>query len=87
MSGKGLIGISCQIHLWVTDDPLLDQNLNYSGSEGKETAHSAGDAGSIPGLGRSTGEGNGYALQSSCLENPWTEKPGGLQSMQLQSQK
>ena len=30
----------------------------------------AGDAGSIPGLGRSPGEGNGYPLQYSCLENP-----------------
>ena len=30
----------------------------------------AGDAGSIPGLGRSSGEGNGYPFQYSCLENP-----------------
>ena len=30
----------------------------------------AGDAGSIPGLGRSPGEGNGYPLQYACLENP-----------------
>ena len=30
----------------------------------------AGDAGSIPGLGRSPGEGNGNPLQYSCLENP-----------------
>ena len=30
----------------------------------------AGDAGLIPGLGRSPGEGNGNALQYSCLENP-----------------
>ena len=28
-----------------------------------------------------TGEGNGTPLQYSCLENPWTEEPGGLQSM------
>ena len=27
------------------------------------------------------GEGNGTPLQYSCLENPWTEEPGGLQSM------
>ena len=31
---------------------------------------SAGDLGSIPGLGRSLREGNGYPLQYSCLENP-----------------
>ena len=30
----------------------------------------AGDLGSIPGLGRPSGEGNGYPLQYSCLENP-----------------
>ena len=34
----------------------------------KEFACSAGDPGSIPGLGRSPGEGNGYSLQYSCLE-------------------
>ena len=39
-------------------------------SEGKETARSAGGSGSIPGLGRSPGEGNGNPLQCSCLENP-----------------
>ena len=40
------------------------------GSEVKASASSAGDPGSIPGLGRSPGEGNGNPLQYSCLENP-----------------
>ena len=40
------------------------------GSAGKESASSAGDLGSIPVSGRSPGEGNGYPLQHSCLENP-----------------
>ena len=40
------------------------------GSYGKASACSAGDLGSIPGLGRSPGEGNGNPLQYSCLENP-----------------
>ena len=40
-----------------------------SGSDSKETACNAGDMGSIPGLGRSPGEGNGNPLQYSCLEN------------------
>ena len=35
----------------------------------KESAYSAGDPGSIPGLGRSPGEGNGDPLQYPCLEN------------------
>ena len=38
----------------------------------------AGDAGSIPGSGRSHGERNGNPIQYSCLEIPWTEEPGGL---------
>ena len=37
---------------------------------GKESAYNAGDLGSIPGLGRSLGEGNGNPFQYSCLENP-----------------
>ena len=40
------------------------------GSAGKESTCSAGDLGSIPGLGRAPGEGNGYPLQYSGLENP-----------------
>ena len=39
-------------------------------SVSKESACNAGDPGSIPGLGRSPGEGNGNPLQHSCLENP-----------------
>ena len=40
------------------------------GSDGKESACNAEDPDSIPGLGRSPGEGNGNPLQYSCLENP-----------------
>ena len=40
------------------------------GSEVKASASNAGDPGSISGLGRSPGEGNGNPLQYSCLENP-----------------
>ena len=41
-----------------------------SGSDGKESACSVGPLGSIPGLGRSLGEGHGNPIQYSCLENP-----------------
>ena len=41
-----------------------------NGSDGKESACSAGDLGSIPGSGRVPGEGNGNPLQCSCLKNP-----------------
>ena len=43
------------------------------GSDRKESSHNAGDPGSIPGLGRSPGEGNGNPLQYSCLENSMDE--------------
>ena len=39
-------------------------------SEDEESAHNAGDLGSIPGLGRSPGERNGNPLQDPCLDNP-----------------
>ena len=40
------------------------------GSDGKVSVYNAGDQGSIPGLGRSPGEGNGNPLQYYCIENP-----------------
>ena len=44
--------------------------LDFSGgSDGKKSACSTGDLGSIPGLGKSPGEGNGNSPQYSCLEN------------------
>ena len=56
------------------------------GTVGKESACSAADLGSIPGLGRSPEEGNGNPLQYYILpgEIPWTEEPGLLQSVGLQ---
>ena len=67
---------------------FLTQELNWGllhcfpgGSEGKTSSCNAGDPGSIPGLERSPGERNGNPLQYSCLENPWMEEPGRLQSM------
>ena len=47
----------------------------------KNTANNPGASGSVPGWGRCPGEGNGNSLQYSCLGNPWTEEPGGVQSM------
>ena len=53
------------------------------GSDGNESGCNAEDPGVIPGLERSPGEGNGYALQFSCLDNS-IEDLGGLQSLGLQ---
>ena len=53
-----------------TDYKKDHNNLRVSGrSAGKDSACKAGDPGSIPGLGRSRGEGNGSPLQYSGLEN------------------
>ena len=53
----------------------------------KNLPSNAGDTGSVPGAGRSPGEGNSHPLQYSFPEKiPWTEEPGGLQSMGLQKE-
>ena len=54
------------------------------GSVVKKLPPNARDLSLIPGSGRYPEEGNGNPLQYSCLGNPITEEPGGLQSMGLQ---
>ena len=59
--------------------------LLLNGSNGKESACNAGDtgdAGSIPGSGRSPGEEHGNPFQYSCLENPMDKEPRRLQSIE-----
>ena len=56
------------------DSHLIDRDVSIAwifpgGSDGKESACKEGDLGSIPGSGRSPGEGSDYHLQYSCLEN------------------
>ena len=52
------------------DDGFKENQLGFpGGSAGKESACNVGELGSTPGLGRSPGEGKGYPLQSSGLEN------------------
>ena len=51
------------------------------GSDDKESAFSARDPGSIPGLGRSPGKGNVYLSNILAWRVPWAEKSDGLQSM------
>ena len=64
VSGDSGTGIS--LTLSVIEDVFVQ---NPWGSDGKESACNAGDPGWIPGLRRSSGEGSGYLLQCSCLEN------------------
>ena len=53
----------------------------HGGTGGKESACNVGDPSSVPGLGRSPGEGHGYPLQYSGLENSMGEETGGLHFM------
>ena len=55
-----------------------------SDSDSKESACNAGDVGLIPGLRRSPREGNDTHSSILAWRIPWTEEPGGLQSMALQ---
>ena len=56
------------------------------GSAGKESACDVGDLSSIPGLGRSPGEGKGYPLQYSGLENSMDYSPCGRKELDMTEQ-
>ena len=65
------------IHTWLLEKPWFTgkvmfplSNMLSSVSDCKESACNAGDLSLIPESGRSSGHGNGYQLQHSCLENP-----------------
>ena len=69
----------------------LAQNKYYvsyasfpGGSDSKASACNAGDPGLIPGLGRSSGEGNGNCSSTLAWKIPWMKGPGRLQFMGLQ---
>ena len=61
-----LSGLTFEMYLFLE----IDLCILPGGSEGKVSAYNVGILGSIPGLGRSPGEGNGNPLQYSCQENP-----------------
>ena len=69
------LSITFLLGLIISNFYLIQPNIQGfpGGSNGKESVYTAGDLGSIPGSERSPGEGNGYPLQYSCLEIPWTE--------------
>ena len=60
---------------------LTGLSLWLSGKESVFNAGHAGDMGLIPGSGRSPGKGNGTYSSILAWRIPWTEEPGGLQSM------
>ena len=55
-------------------------------SDDKASVYNTGDPGLIPGLGRFPGGGNGHSSSILAWIAPWTEEPGRLQSVELQSQ-
>ena len=71
--------------MYINLNKLVDSSDFPGGSDGKAYAYNTGDPGSIPGLGRSPGEGNGNPLQHSCLENPMDRGAYRPQSMGSQS--
>ena len=73
--------ISVCIYVCVSNGYIMFLMGFHGGSDSKASVCNAEDPGSIPGSGRSPGEGNGNPLQYSCLENPMTEESGRLQSM------
>ena len=60
------------MNLWLqAEGTVSESGMGFpSGANHEGSACNVGDLGSIPGLGRSPGGGNGYPLQDSCLENP-----------------
>ena len=66
----------------MTEQLKLSLQGFLGGSDRTESACGTGDLSSITGSGRLPGEGNGYALQYSCLENPMTEEPDGSMESQ-----
>ena len=55
---------------WYHLSDMISNHFLPGGSDGKMSAYNVGDLGSIPGLGKSSGEGNGNPLHYSRLENP-----------------
>ena len=64
------LNIKCLSYLINTFTMTFSLVYDPGGSDGKASAYNSGELGSIPGWGRSSGEGNGNPLQYSCLENP-----------------
>ena len=78
---------SAMLQIPLQKGEYVNDHGGFPGSaSGKEFTANEGDIrhmSSVPGSGRSPGEGNGYLLQYSHLKTPWTEEPGGLQAMGL----
>ena len=73
--GHGVMGCTGGHLMWTGEVCTVLFVLNSGTSVSKESAWSAGDLDLIPALGRCPGEGNGKALQYSCLENPVDRGP------------
>ena len=81
--------LSTPSHMWAAVMILPHRVSQVSGSDGKEPACKAGNLGLILRLGRSSGEGNVYPFQYSCLQNStdrgaWWAKVHGVAKSQTQ---
>ena len=68
--GRGTRDQITNIHWMIENTRKFQKTSTSGGSDSKASDYNVGDPGSIPGLGRSPGEGNGNPLQDYCLENP-----------------
>ena len=72
LAGSSLLSVpqwKPHVTLYICPNLYIVQDFP-GGSDSKALAYNVGDPGSIPGLGKSSGKGNGNALQYYCLENP-----------------
>ena len=80
------IGLSQCLQSWqhrkLFSPPIWDPTGASQVAEGKESTCHAGGVGSIPRLGRSLGAGDGSPSRILAWRIPWTEEPGGPQSME-----
>ena len=79
--GISVLDINKSFSYWRNTGKQTLEELSWWLRHKESACNAAGDLGLILGLGRSSGEGNGYPLQYSCRRIPWILEPGGLQSM------
>ena len=82
-----MVGWHHQLNGHAFEQTLGDSEVFPGGSDGKESACSAGDPGSVPGLRRSPGEGNGNPVLYPCLENSMDRIPCSLTGYSPQGHK
>ena len=82
MTGRGHKNLQRLVTFYFVTWIPVTHGYGFPGSsDGKGSAYNVGGPGSIPGLGRAPGEGNGNPPSTVAWKIPWTEEPGRLQPM------